>query len=479
MESARGTVRLEKDGATWKITAPEALKADSGAVSNLLWKIRDLRATGFLSDGPGDIARYLAKPEVTVRIWEEGAAEPKTLLLRAFSEKPGGTPAAVAAVAGQGPVMLVEAKALDDLSRGATDLRDRSVFPAFEPADVKRARITGGGKVLVVDRSGENEWKVVEPSRGPAKEVKVADLLMTLKSLRWKDIVSAKGDDAARYGLDRPELEVTLAKTGDAELGTLLIGKREGDVTYVKLKSGPAIYAVEDKLLGDLRKAPSEIPGWRSALDLAARQPGRRRIWMTPTRVSRSRRAQSQEGPVIRQRRSVMVGLAVATVAVVSVLVAGPAWATGPLSTRNRVTVRPGAPVVQSGNADAAGPQHRLVPSNPANGSQHIGPSYPFGSTRAVLSVRQELYRPLLSVRQPVLGSCAAAPVFAAPPPPAPRWVHGYWGQQWVPQYYTYDAWIPGYFARNGAWVQGRYEPRTAESGGYYERVWVEGYWTE
>ena len=54
---------------------------------------------------------------------------------------------------------------------------------------------------------------------------------------------------------------MTLAKTGDAELGTLLIGKREGDVTHVKLKSGPAIYAVEDKLLGDLRKAPSEIPG--------------------------------------------------------------------------------------------------------------------------------------------------------------------------------------------------------------------------
>jgi hypothetical protein len=57
--------------------------------------------------------------------------------------------------------------------------------------------------------------------------------------------------------------------------------------------------------------------------------------------------------------------------------------------------------------------------------------------------------------------------------------VHGYWGQQWVPQYYTYDAWIPGYFAQNGAWIQGRYETQTAESGGYYEQVWVEGYWTE
>ena len=83
---------------------------------------------------------------------------------------------------------------------------------------------------------------------------------------------------------------------------------------------------------------------------------------------------------MIRQRRSVMLGLAAATVVVVSVLIAGPAWATGPLLTRNRVTVRPGAPVVQSGNADDAGAQHQRVPRNSAFGSeQNFGPSYPFG----------------------------------------------------------------------------------------------------
>ena len=75
-----------------------------------------------------------------------------------------------------------------------------------------------------------------------------------------------------------------------------------------------------------------------------------------------------------------MVGVVVALVAVLSVLAAGPAWATGPLSTRNRAAARPGQPAVRSGNPDAAGPQHRLIPSHPANGSQHnFGPSYPFG----------------------------------------------------------------------------------------------------
>jgi hypothetical protein len=259
VESARGAVTLEKDGGAWKITAPEALKADSAAVSNLLWKIRDLRASGFLSEDPRDAGRYLARPDVTVRIWEEGAKEPRTLVVKSSAEKRGGLPAAVAAVQGQGPIVLVDGKTVEDLARSATDLRDRAIFPAFEANDVKRARVAAAGKALVVERSGDADWKVLEPAKGAAKEFKVTNLLLGVKSLRWKEIVSPKGDDAARYGLDRPELEVTLVKGDGAELGTLLVGKQEGDVTYVRLKTSPAIYAVDSKLVADLKKAPSDI----------------------------------------------------------------------------------------------------------------------------------------------------------------------------------------------------------------------------
>ena len=182
---------------------------------------------------------------------------------------------------------------------------------------------------------------------------------------------------------------------------------------------------------------------------------------------------------MIRPRRSVMLGLAVAMVAVVSVLVAEPAWATGLLLTRNRMAVRPGAPVEQSGNADAVVPPPRLVPSNPAYGSQHnFGPSYPFGYnyTGPSYPFGRNYTGPSYPFGNRYSAPARSAPAFAAP---APRWVHGYWGRQWVPQYYTYEVWVPGYFAQNGAWIQGCYEPRTAESGGYYEQVWVEGYWSE
>ena len=261
LESPKGRVVVERDGTGWKITAPDALKADSGPVNSLLWSIRDLRASGFLADGPADIPRFLKKPEVTVRIWEEGAKEPKTLLLGPSAESRGGKPAAVAAVEGQGPVMLVDAKALQDLSKTEAELRDKSFFPAFELNDVRRARLTAAGKPLVVERSGESNWKVLEPSRGSAKSDKVTNLLLGLKSLRWKEIASPKGDDAPRFGLDRPELEVSVYKADGSELGTLLVGKQEGPLTYVRVKTGPAIYAVDSGLLGDLRKASAEVPG--------------------------------------------------------------------------------------------------------------------------------------------------------------------------------------------------------------------------
>lgn len=255
----RETIDLEKDGTAWKLTAPEALRADSGAVTQLLWKIRDLRALGFLAEGAADVPRFLAKPEITVKLWETGAKEPKTLLLQSSAERRGGQPAALAAVQGEGPVVLVEGKALSELTPGVAELRDRTVFPSFDLGDVKRARVAGGDKALVVEKTGETEWKEVEPTRGATKDGRVANVLLALKALKWKEIAS-KGGDEAKFGLDKPELEVTVFKGDGSELGTLLVGRSEGAVTYVKLKAEPGIFAVSSKDLEDLRKARADIP---------------------------------------------------------------------------------------------------------------------------------------------------------------------------------------------------------------------------
>jgi len=261
IESPKGAVTLAKEGDRWKITAPQALAADQVEAGAVLFKLRDLRAQAFLTDDASGIPKYLAKPTVRVNVIEQGASAPRTVLLAPSPERRGGTASAYAALAGQGPVVLVDGRALDELGRSLDELRDRTLLPGLEPRDIKRMRVRAGSQTIVVERSGESEWKLVEGGRGTAKAATVDNLLYALRALKWKTIAAPTGDEPAKYGIDAPTLEVTLLKADGSEAGTLLVGKREGDQAWVKLKAAPAIYAVDAKQLGETPKVPDDFKG--------------------------------------------------------------------------------------------------------------------------------------------------------------------------------------------------------------------------
>ena len=168
IEGPKGTVEVAREGDQWKIVAPEPLATDQVEVGAVLSRVRELRAQAFLSDDASAIAKFLAKPEVKLTLTQQGGAT--TTLLLAPSRRPrGGTPSAYAALAGAGPVVLVDAKALADLNRSATDLRDRRLLGNLEPKDIKRVRVRAGGQTVVLERKGDTEWRMVEPTKGAAK----------------------------------------------------------------------------------------------------------------------------------------------------------------------------------------------------------------------------------------------------------------------------------------------------------------------
>jgi len=261
IESPKGAVTLAQENGRWKITAPEALPADQVEAGAVLFKLRELRAQAFLSEDAAGVPRYLAKPTVRVTISEQGAPAPRTLLLAPSPERRGGAPTAYAGLAGGGPVVLVDGKVLEELGRSVDDLRDRVLLPGLEPKDIKRMRVRAGGQTVVVERSGDVDWKLVEGGRGSAKAATVDNLLYALRSLKWKSIATPTGDEPARYGLDAPTLEVTLLKADGAELAAMLVGKRDGERAWVKLKAAPAIYAVDAKQLGEPPKVPDDFKG--------------------------------------------------------------------------------------------------------------------------------------------------------------------------------------------------------------------------
>jgi hypothetical protein len=258
IQSPRGAVTLAREDGRWRIVAPQALPADPVEAGAMLGKLRDVRAVGFLTDDPSGIPRYLPKPEVRVTLTQEGTP-PTTLLLAPSRETRGGGPSAYAAVADTGPVALVEAKWIAELARTADELRDRMLVTGLDTKEVKRMRVRVGSDAVLLERSGDTEWKMIEPTKATAKTAKVDELLAVVRGLKWREIVAPAGEEPAKYGLDSPSMEVALVKSDGTSLATVLVGKRDGDRAYVKLAAAPAIYSVDARQLGEPPKIPADF----------------------------------------------------------------------------------------------------------------------------------------------------------------------------------------------------------------------------
>lgn len=254
LESPKGKVALAMDAGAWRMTAPAAMKADEGAVSDLLWKARDLRAREFVAEDTRSLGRFsLDRPQIRLSVWEKEAKEPRTLLLAPAREKD------LAYATAGGSVVLVDAKALADLSRSVQDLRDRSLFGGVEPRDVTRVSIQRKDQTLVLERKGEEDWQLVAPRQGKARGGRVSDLLWTLRNLKWRDLVAEHGWEPARYGLDAPATTITLAGKDGKTIAALAIGTREKGEAYVRVPDQPALYAVESKSLGEIPATPEDL----------------------------------------------------------------------------------------------------------------------------------------------------------------------------------------------------------------------------
>jgi uncharacterized protein DUF4340 len=258
VESSQGPITLVRESDKWKISAPQALPADQVEAGAVLTKLQNLRAQGFLGEDATAIAKFLARPEVKVTVTDAGGA--KTLLLATSPEKRGGSPMAYAAVAGRGPVMLVDGSVLKDFARSVNDLRDRTVLSGLEPRDVKRMQVSAGGQTLTLERSGETDWRVIEPAKGAAKSGKVDDLLYTLRGLKWKDSIAPGGEEPAKYGLDKPTVDLRLFRADGTEIGSVLFGKQDGERLYLKTRNAPAIYSADPKTV-TLPKSADEFKG--------------------------------------------------------------------------------------------------------------------------------------------------------------------------------------------------------------------------
>jgi Domain of unknown function (DUF4340) len=223
------TIAIAKDGGDWKLTKPVQTKADFGSVEGLVGRLQTAQMKSIAADeaSPADLKKYgLDKPEATVTL-NIGSSRATLLVGGKASDN-----TVYARDASKPAVVTVESSLLDDLKKDADSYRRKDLFE-FRPFNATHIEMSRNGQTVVLDRvKGQNDkpdtWKRVSPAAADVDKEKMDGLLSKLSNMR----ASAFVDSAAKTGLDKPALTVTV-KFDD--------GKKEEKVTFAQ--SGSDVYA--------------------------------------------------------------------------------------------------------------------------------------------------------------------------------------------------------------------------------------------
>jgi hypothetical protein len=211
------TIRVVRDGAAWKVTAPFAAPADTSAVESMLTSLEKLEADEVVVEQVANLAEFgLDKPSRTVTAVVEGAKEPLSVQFGAKS--PDGS-SVYAKTPSAAKVYLIPSWIETGFDKKPFDLRDRDLLKVKRD-DVRTLDIAGPEGSYALARSDAGEWAFTKPLATRAGRWSVDGLLGTIENLRM-DSVAAESvsapKDVARFGLDRPARTVALVlKDGTA-----------------------------------------------------------------------------------------------------------------------------------------------------------------------------------------------------------------------------------------------------------------------
>ncbi len=249
-ESKTGFTKAEE---FWEITKPDVVKADKSTVDEILKKLDELKVDEFASDDPKDLGIYgLIQPQIQAVI-SVRESEPKTLLV---GKKTGES--VYVKTASEKSVYLVDAGIVDDLSKGMLDLRDKEVLD-FMQGDVKRLELKRRDKTIVCIKQ-ERDWRIIEPVKQKAENYKVDNILNKIDEMKTEKFVAEEASQLSEYGLDQPDVEVTLTFKDD-KTEKLLVGKKlpESESAYGKLASGKVVFVIPKDVLDELYKDVDDI----------------------------------------------------------------------------------------------------------------------------------------------------------------------------------------------------------------------------
>jgi len=267
VKTAAGEMELEKKADHWEIVKPLRARGDDQKINDLLAQITTAQIQQFVAEDRGDLRPY-------------GLAEPRgSVTLFAVDDKTGQT-LQIGGPAGAGEkdkdqvyvrftarnaVYTLPKKIEEILALKPADLRDRHLV-RIDTNILDRITIEAPGKAKTVLARKDESWTIASRNNQPANSSEVNRMLDLLKAEQVTKFVDDVASDLPKYGLDKPQLQVTLSSfasentpestAGERPFATIAFGKAEGDNIFARLGEEPFIVSVRRSLLDNIFADP-------------------------------------------------------------------------------------------------------------------------------------------------------------------------------------------------------------------------------
>ena len=264
VKTTAGEMELEKKADHWEIVKPLRARADDQKINDLLAQITTAQIQQFVAEDRGDLRPYgLTEPRGSVTLFAVDDKTGQTLQIGGVPEKEKEQ--VYVRFTARNAVYTLPKKIDEILALKPADLRDRHLV-RIDTNILDRITIEAAGKGKTVLARKDETWTIASRNNQAANSGEVARLLDMMKVEQVTKFVEDVASDLPKYGLDKPQLQVTFSSfasentpestAGEHPFATIAFGKIEGDNVYARLGDEPFIVAVRRSLLDNIFAEP-------------------------------------------------------------------------------------------------------------------------------------------------------------------------------------------------------------------------------
>jgi hypothetical protein len=279
VNGAEPKIDVQKDGSSWRLSAPVAAQADANAIESVLSSVDAAEISDSVTDQPSGLSQYgLEHPRISVGV--KADAGMKEVLL---GNKTPDEMAVYAKYADKPRIFTVASHIATSFAKKPADIRDRNILHLKRDA-VRSIDIKGADKDVVLTKDEKGDWNFTKPFPTKGARWAVDGLLLSMESLAFDDVAAENASDLKPYGLDKPKwtavLELADGSTKKLEIGDsatkseapktpLPEGATDTRKFYARDAAQPLVGVISAAVVTDIEKADDKLRS-RYLLDFPA-----------------------------------------------------------------------------------------------------------------------------------------------------------------------------------------------------------------